>query len=180
MSRHVSTTTRPQRGPRRVETRLDDDTGHDEVRDVSRHVLNTPGMRSQGQTTKQGFVVCALGASFFLFFLFSFISKARDTRLEPFFSYFLYHHHHQGPRRVSDSGFLFFILLFITKALRLVSRAHFFLFFFPFIHTLQPRDTSRVIYFGSLPLQGLETRVSSPFFLFFLFFFITTDNFFYR
>jgi hypothetical protein len=124
---------------RRVKTRLDDDTGHDEVQDVSRHVSNTPGMRSQGQTTKPCFVVCALGAFFFFFSLSfsSFATRARDTRLEPFFSYFLYHHHHhhQGPRRVSGSGFLFFFFyfLFITKARDTRLEPFFFFFFLLFI-----------------------------------------------
>ena len=59
--RRVSSTTRPKR----VKTRLDSDR-------ATRHERGRRGRGHGAQTTKQGFVVCALGASFFFLDLFFF------------------------------------------------------------------------------------------------------------
>jgi len=140
----------PRLPPRRVMTRLDDDTattrsetcqntsrrrhGHDEVQDVSRHVSNTPGMRLQGPNDETGF-----------------------RRLCPWYVFF------------------FSCLLSSPKLETRVSSC-FFIFFFLLYHHETRRRRVSCIFFQVLP-QGLETRVSSPFFLIF---FITTDKNFYR
>ena len=126
---HVSTSTRPQRGPRCVKTRLDEATNTSSsttrVRDASRALI-------------------------FFFLSFFHHTRVRDASQALVSSFFPFISSPLGPETHLGLFFLFFLFYFITKA-RVSSS---FFFFFRFL-TLLPRDASLVYLFQVLP-QGLE------------------------
>ena len=114
---------------RRVMTRLNDDTaitrtetcqntsqrrhGQDEVRDVSRHVSNMPGMRLQGPNDETGFRrLCP----WYVFFTFSCLisSPKLETRVSSCFFYFLFPT--LPPQDVSATRLVYLFPSFTTRA----------------------------------------------------------------